>query len=411
MGGRGMEYSVIGIMAAIVHAIINHDVFRLGEEDAPPARRVYRAFLVGIMTYFVTDAFWGVFDALDLRTLLYADTVVYFAVMAFSVFLWTRYVVTYLERGDAFGRYLSYAGVAFVLFELAVLAINFFHPILFWLDEAGDYHAGVVRYFTLIVQIVMFLLTSGYTLLTVTKTTGAVRRRYLTISLFGIAMIVAITVQIFYPLMPFYSMGYLLGSCVLHAFVVESEKEERRKELEELLMREHQQKQELGSARRLAYTDSLTGIKNVHSYAEATELLDEAIRTGTSGEFALGVLDVNNLKRVNDTEGHEAGDRLIIDACKLICNHFRHSPVFRIGGDEFAVIMKGSDFQNRSTLIATFDEMAERNLESGAVVVALGVSEYDPMTDRSSSDVFKRADARMYQRKEALKSHSAAATS
>ncbi|MCR4657777.1 MAG: hypothetical protein K5770_16360 [Lachnospiraceae bacterium] len=60
----------------------------------------------------------------------------------------------------------------------------------------------------------------------------------MTIGLYGIAMIVLIAILVFYPLMPFYAMGYMLGTCLPHSFVMEDEKEEYRQELEEAIERE-----------------------------------------------------------------------------------------------------------------------------------------------------------------------------
>ena len=71
--------------------------------------------------------------------------------------------------------------------------------------------------------------------------------------------------------------------------------------------------------------------------------LDEQIKCGKDIEFAIALCDVNGLKIVNDTQGHKTGDMYIRDAAKLICETFEHSPVFRVGGDEFVVVY---DYQN-----------------------------------------------------------------
>ena len=170
-----------------------------------------------------------------------------------------------------------------------------------------------------------------------------------------------------------------------------------------LRLSEEQAKQELGSAKRLAYTDPLTGVKSKLAYVEAEERLDRRIAEGTVESFAAMVFDLNGLKLINDTLGHEAGDLYITTACRLICNHFKHSPVFRIGGDEFAVILEGQDYQARSTLQAVFDRKMEENLHAGEVVIASGLSDYVRGQDNSYHAVFERADEAMYQRKRALK--------
>jgi diguanylate cyclase (GGDEF)-like protein len=78
--------------------------------------------------------------------------------------------------------------------------------------------------------------------------------------------------------------------------------------------------------------------------------------------------------------------------------------VFRIGGDEFVAILKGSDYMNREELLEAFRNKSFENQKNGEVVVASGLAVYDASTDSSYNDVFKRADEAMYEQKRALKS-------
>ena len=99
----------------------------------------------------------------------------------------------------------------------------------------------------------------------------------------------------------------------------------------------------------LANKDALTGVKNKRAYVQAETEMDQEI--DKKAPFSMVVCDLNGLKQVNDTQGHKAGDEFIRNACKVICDVFDHSPVFRIGGDEFAVILKGRDYERREELI------------------------------------------------------------
>lgn len=190
---------------------------------------------------------------------------------------------------------------------------------------------------------------------------------------------------------------------ISHTSVLEGEKNEYRKKLEETLLRELEQKQELGSARRLAYTDPLTGVKSKRAYLEAIERIDKGVSDSSIDEFGVIVFDLNGLKTVNDTLGHEEGDRYIKEGSAIICGTFCHSPVFRIGGDEFVVILEGTDYLKRDILIAEFEELIEENQRSGKVVVSSGMDEFDLSCDTSFSSVFERADKKMYERKCYLK--------
>ena len=245
-----MTYSIIGILAAIILLITNRDILWMTKgSTASRTQRLYRGFLLSVLGYYITDALWGILDAWQLTSLQFADTTLYFVAMAAAVLLWTQYVVVYLESDTSFSTLLRYAGWTFFAFEIIAVIINIFYPVMFWFDESGAYHAASLRYVTLGVQIIMFLMTSFYTLRLTARSEGKVRLRNMTIGLFGIAMIVLIVFQIRYPLWPFYAMGYMVGTCLLHSFVLEDEKEENRRELEESLQREKAQKQELSESR------------------------------------------------------------------------------------------------------------------------------------------------------------------
>ena len=162
-------------------------------------------------------------------------------------------------------------------------------------------------------------------------------------------------------------------------------------------------RRELGNARTLAYTDPLTGVKSKHAFVEREMDLDRRIDGGGVKEFALVVCDINGTKTVNDTLGHLAGDEYIRSGCALICRGFKASPVFRIGGDEFAVILEGVDYRRRQELLSALDAQMERNIGTGGIVAALGMAAFDPAADNTFRSVFERADREMYTRKKALK--------
>ena len=161
----------------------------------------------------------------------------------------------------------------------------------------------------------------------------------------------------------------------------------------------------LSEARDQALKDSLTGIRNKKAYFELENSIQNSIENGIIHPFAIAVCDVNNLKKTNDLLGHKAGDELIRDACRLICETFKHSPVFRIGGDEFAVVINGQDYEHRTMLLELIRDKSVFRRDSGSgAVVACGVAAFDAHKDHSVADVFKRADDRMYLNKKALKS-------
>ena len=120
--------------------------------------------------------------------------------------------------------------------------------------------------------------------------------------------------------------------------------------------------------------------------------------------FALVVCDSNNLKLINDTYGHAAGDEYIKASAQILCDTFVHSPVFRVGGDEFVVFLRGSDYSSRKELMEKLRSKVLENRESGnGVFLASGMAEFNPETDTMVSEIFERADKEMYADKQSLK--------
>ena len=385
-----MYYSSIGMLAIILHLIINIDhVF-----SRPNVRRVkvaaaYRYFLLSVLLYYFSDACWGVLLDLGIIPLVYADTVIYFLSMGLTVLLWVSYIALTLELDKKWGSILK--GVGWVIFgsEALALIINFFVPIMFWFTPEGEYKASLARYVILYVQVVLFTCIAFDTLIKAKRLNGPEKSHHNAIGISGAIMAVFIVLQAQFPLMPFYAVGCLLATSIIHTFVVIEARIEGSRQL--------------GMVMTVAYKDSLTSVRNVNSYTEFKENIEVNIRNGKIREFAVVVFDLNDLKYVNDNLGHEAGDKYIKDGCTLICKTFTHSPVFRIGGDEFAAFLTNEDYNNRDELIYEFNSQVEDNLTNGGAVVSAGISVYDAEKDSGYDEVFARADVLMYDRKKELK--------
>ena len=113
--------------------------------------------------------------------------------------------------------------------------------------------------------------------------------------------------------------------------------------------------------------------------------------------------DVNDLKVTNDSLGHAAGDSLIKYVSNTICSSFKHSPVFRIGGDEFVVFLSGEDFDKKDTIFKNLRLLNKKQALAGKNVFSCGMATYNPETDFSVSSVLERADSMMYYNKRELK--------
>lgn len=263
-----MYYSTIGLLAAMILLIENADLL-FGHSDAfkLPSWRAYREFLFAVLTYYVTDILWGVLESQHMVAALFANTSVYFVAMSAGVELWTKYTVTYLDERSAFGRFLLYAGRILAV-TVAVLAIvNIFVPVLFTVDANCVYHALPARYVQLSVQVLLLLLTSVYATSSIVGKADAQSKvlRYRTVALFGLIMATLLFAQLWYPLLPLYTIAYMLSMCLLRAFVVGDEKEQYRVQLEE--------------------TEKILELRKSYNEALSTSAIYESIVDALAGDY------------------------------------------------------------------------------------------------------------------------------
>ncbi len=682
-----MYYSCIGILTLILHFIINHEVIKKRKEPAPEATIRYRRYLLVLTLYYYSDILWGFLHDTHITALVYADTFIYFVSMALSVLMWARYVISYLKGKGIRSRLLLYGVWGYLGYVIISLIVNFFQPVLFSFDN-GIYSPGPARYFTFGLQFLLFLILTVYSLIISIKANDADRTHYRTVSASDTAMATFTCLQVIYPLLPFYALGSLISSSLIHVYVEEDEKIERDREIQNALRQAEREQKKTEKARRereeynniaeslaenydaiyyieietgkyrefstsqlydsmnvpkycedfyketrdnvrlfvhpddrdfaeglyykdvmlenlkgrrsfsykyrimidgqprffrftvmmtqdkkhfvvcdkdiddeimvenerresqkkyatfsqiaeslasnydiiyyvniessnyigytsrniygqlsvdrsgddffgalgknlpklvhpqdcdrlletvskdnllstledkkqfdfeyrlvindsvqhvrmsirrsndkehfiigveniedevkkekehlkalntekeLARRDDLTGTKNKTAFSELEQSVRQNIANGTDYlPFAIAVCDMNDLKRVNDIKGHKAGDEYIRSAAKLLCDVFDHSPVFRIGGDEFVIFLRGEDYVNREDLVSHLRETIMANMiDQSGPVIAIGMSEYRQGEDSGISEVFERADNRMYEDKKQLKS-------
>ena len=168
-----------------------------------------------------------------------------------------------------------------------------------------------------------------------------------------------------------------------------------------------QAEHEVENLNQRVFVDALTQVRNKAAFYDYTGQMQERMDRGEQLAFAVCVFDCDNLKLINDQYGHEKGDVYIQTAAKLICKTFQHSPVFRIGGDEFTSVLVGEDYQRREELLELFqrdrsqtESARERWTQAG---VTMGMAVYDPRQDTSVNDTIRRADAVMYENKKKRK--------
>ena len=268
-----------------------------------------------------------------------------------------------------------------------LIIINYFHSFLYYFTNDGIYHKG--PYFFVIGLLSFLYLLNGFALtikLSIsyderTKTSG----KYLTIfaSLVTVSLVISNL---------FLNVSYfpLLSLCILFLYInVQS------KNTEELNI--------------LAYRDSLTKLRNSTAYQYEISTQDYNIENHMA-EFAIILFDTNGLKYFNDNFGHDTGNELIKACSSYICRIFSHCPVYRIGGDEFIVFIKGGEYEKRKKLLEAFDSNLSFQSftykgNTHSLSIARGFADYEEGSDKNYADVFSRADREMYINKKNSKLH------
>ena len=169
-------------------------------------------------------------------------------------------------------------------------------------------------------------------------------------------------------------------------------------------------RQHADAMHKLANRDALTGVRNKNAYDSEIRRLEWDIQDLTkTPTFGIAMIDLNFLKRINDTYGHEQGNLAIKKLCSIVCEVFAHSPVFRIGGDEFVVILENHDYDNFAVLKEDFNARLKALANDPdlapweKVSASIGIALYNPQLDSSAENVFRRADKAMYIRKKEMK--------
>ena len=159
----------------------------------------------------------------------------------------------------------------------------------------------------------------------------------------------------------------------------------------------------------LANQDGLTGVHNKVAYNSEVERINKEIKDKEELNFAVVMIDLNYLKEVNDTFGHDTGDVALIRLASMICSVFAYSPVYRVGGDEFVVICRGKDYQKITNLILSFKKKIDESMDGTGlhdgehISAAIGYAIFDEKIDKTVDNVFKRADKAMYENKREIK--------
>jgi len=149
----------------------------------------------------------------------------------------------------------------------------------------------------------------------------------------------------------------------------------------------------------IAYHDKLTNVRSRAFYNE--ELLKIDNNPGIRKHTGILLVDINDLKVINDSYGHEAGDKYILESVVFLMNYIKGmGSVYRIGGDEFVVITHDDKSEE---IILSLNRMEEYMKQNNEISFAFGYAVFDEHFDIDINDTVKRADELMYERKNKMK--------
>ncbi|MBE7004784.1 MAG: GGDEF domain-containing protein [Ruminococcaceae bacterium] len=156
--------------------------------------------------------------------------------------------------------------------------------------------------------------------------------------------------------------------------------------------------------------DAATHVGNLVAFERMMEKLNRVMEEQGTAALAIVSVDLNDLSRINTKYGRAMGDEYLVGSCGLVCDVYCHSPVFRVGGNEFAVVLQNRDYENRDALLETlrkaFEEASAQTIDKQpwrCYSAAVGMAVFQPGTDTDANAVYGRAAKAMHAAKTAMK--------
>ncbi len=315
----GMEHALYWIasltFAIILGIILCHAYVYRNESSA--VDRAFRILLSWCVFFCLQDALWGVaaMPGLGHPEVLFWVTTGFHIWTVISAYIWLHFVLVYLGRDVKYKLFLRLLVLLAVGFQAGLVIRDIFVPTIFTIGPNNEYLVESLRRVAFFNQYFIYVLIGLVTVIAGLKNKGNQRKNYFAVFWFVLAPILCGVFQLFFPDAPFYSIGFVLGCSIIHVFIVS---------------KEHNDNLIIAST-----TDELTRVFNRRAYEDDFKRYREH---SIEEDLVLFSVDINGLKQVNDTQGHLAGDELIMGASRIIASVFAGcGKVYRVGGDEFIV--------------------------------------------------------------------------
>lgn len=373
-----VEISAIGIILLSI-VLMSQRQFTA----ASAAQRRFNNLIYAMMTMLVVDAACWLIDGTQFRNarqLNIAIETIYYALHVLLPYLWAMYVEGALSTDlRAARRRIFIASIPLVLFLIALIP-NIKYGFVFTIDAQNVYHRTFGFYIYAFLSYA-YLIYGSIRSLIKAKTAAWVddRRRYYTMAFFAVLPSLGGFIQLF-----FYgvSLNWILASVSILLVYLDSQN-------------------------RQISTDPLTGLNNRRELSKflIREIIDRDPAKG--GALSLVMLDVDGFKQINDTYGHFYGDGVLINVSEILKASCKNTNAFlaRYGGDEFCIVIPPNLDVDAKEIIArvhtNIEEWNATHRDMKPIGLSIGFAEWDPQLDKSYETLLSRADARMYEVKNA----------
>lgn len=375
-----VEISAIGIILLSIILITQRQT-----KAVSAAQRSFNLLIYVLMVMLVVDACCWLIDGRQFRfarQLNYMLETIYYALHIFLPFSWVLYVEGTLSTDLRAARWRTNLASIPLILLLVALAVNLKYPFVFRIDAQNVYHRDFGFY-------IYGFLTYAYliygSIRSLIKAKGAAwvddRRRYYTMAFFAVLPSLGGVIQLF-----FYgiSLNWILAS--VSALLVYIDAQNRQ-----------------------ISTDPLTSLNNRRELSKflLREIGDRDSAKG--GTLSLVMMDVDGFKQINDTYGHFYGDGVLISVSEILKLSCKNTDAFlaRYGGDEFCIVLPvNSEVDAEEIIVRVEANVAEWNrthAEREPIGLSIGFAVWDPRLDESYETLLSRADARMYEVKNAKK--------
>ena len=375
-----VEISAVGIILMLIILFTQRQTI-----NASAAQRQFNYLIYAMICMLAVDAAcWLVIGQQFryARELNYVMQTMYFALHIILPFLWALYIERSLSTDlIAARKRIIIASVPLYLF-LAALVFNLQYHFVFTIDAYNVYHRAIGVYIYSALSYLYLIYASIRALI---KAKGAVwiddRRRYYTMAFFAVLPSMGGLIQLFYYGV---SLNWILASLSILLVYIDSQN-------------------------RQISADPLTGLNNRR---ELTKYLLRETRDrdpARGGTLTVIMMDVDGFKLINDTYGHFYGDGILSVVAGILKESCKNSDVFlaRYGGDEFCMALPSERGLDANELIARIQANITlhnaSHVETVPIGLSIGKADWDPQLDSSYETLISRADAKMYEEKNAKK--------